>query len=102
MNRATLLKWWDGPVRSWLVSQLYGLWAIVVFAVSLEFASGSIHGFSSLAQFLLSEPFWFSVFMAIIIGVGPYARAKQGADRQANTVQLADGVTAVVTKPKAT
>ncbi len=73
----------DGPLRSWAVSQGYAVWSILTFGVTLAFSSGAIKDFHTLFAFVFSPQFGFSLFMALVLGIGPLARAKQGADRVA-------------------
>ena len=86
--------WLEGPARSWVVSQAYALWTIIVFALTFGFANGQIHDFPSLAFFLRESAF--PLFMGLVFGGGPYVRAKQGADRVANTLPVTTGGSAVV------
>ncbi len=78
MTRASLLLWLQGPVRSYVVSQAYGLWTLVVFGVTFGFSRGEIVDFASLVRFLDDPKTLFSIFMALVFGIGPYARARQG------------------------
>ena len=75
----------DGNLRSWAVSQAYSLWAMFVFGVGLEFSRGNITDFRSLYLFVSGPSFWFGIFMAVIFGIGPLARARQGAQRVSTT-----------------
>jgi hypothetical protein len=83
-----------GPAQSWSVSQGYAVWSILTFGVTLAFSSGVVKDFHTLFAFIFSSQFGFSLFMALVLGIGPYARAKQGADRVNNVNQPA-----VITPP---
>jgi hypothetical protein len=94
-----LEAWLVGPVKSWVVSQLYSAWSIFVFAASLALTQGLLHGWQSFFDWLLTISFPF--FLALVLGIGPYARAVQGANRLQNTVTLDDGRTAIIVSPPA-
>jgi hypothetical protein len=85
------------PVKSWVVSNGYVSWSVIVYAVASGAMSASFHNFPTFGEWLVSQAFPF--FMAIVFGVGPLVRAKQAQERLANTVSLDNGVTAVINRP---
>lgn len=93
-----LTAWLEGPARSWIVSQAYALWGAIVCAEGIGYALGPAHGgyndWPSLVTF--NSHAWFGVALAFFFGIGPYVRAKQGADRIASTVPLAGGGSAIM------
>lgn len=74
----------NGPARSWVVSNAYALWSIIVFAVGLGFTEGKISSFTTLGAYLHDAAF--PLFMALIFGLGPYARARQAVVAQTSIV----------------
>jgi hypothetical protein len=87
-----------GPLRSYAVSQLHGLQAIAIYAVVDGYARGSFNGWGNFLPFLVSPATTFAIFMAVVFSVGPLVRAQQAQTALRNTVSLADGTTAVITK----
>lgn len=81
-------------VKAWLVSQCYALWSILVFAVTWGVTQGQIHGWQTFFEFLGASSF--SIFVALVFGIGPYARGAEASSRISNTVPVLGGGSAVL------
>ena len=92
MTKVSPASW--AEIKAWLVSQLYALWSILVFAVTWGVTQGQIHGWQTFFAFL--EASSFSVFVALVFGIGPYARGAEARSRSQNTVPLEGGGSAVL------
>jgi hypothetical protein len=95
----TVLGWWTSnipaSVRSFVISSALGLQSTTVAAIAVGYALGLCGTFGATMHFLATA--WWGICLGTFFGVGPYYRARQGAVAAANTVQLPDGATAVVT-----
>jgi len=81
-------------LQAWLVSQGYALWSIVVFAVAWGVTNGLVHDWTTFFMFLKAASF--SVFIALVFGIGPYARGLKASTQVSNTVPLQGGGSAIL------
>jgi len=92
-----LLAQWNAvpsPIREWLISQSFALWTVVVFAVTWGFTNAEFHDWPTFFAFLRESSF--PLFIALVFGIGPYARSVQARKADANTVPVESGGSAIL------
>ncbi len=84
-------------IKSAAVSFALGLWTTLLGAAGIAFAEGSLATPALTWSWLQTH--WWGILIGFLVGGATSAtyRAQQAKTRVANTVQLGDGTTAVVT-----
>lgn len=79
-------------IRSFLISQLLGIWSMTVAAVGIGWSLGPNNGgfndWPTFVQFLSHA--WFGIMLGVFFGIGPYFRAKQGSDAATKALKGSD------------
>ena len=84
-----MTTWNAAAIQAFLISQAYQAWAVVVAVVTVGYSLGPAQGgFNDWPSFVtFASHAWFGVVIALVFGIGPYARAKQGGDAATTVVK---------------
>ena len=81
--------WNWGACRAYLISQGFQAWAVIVAVATVGYSLGPANGgYNDWPTFVtFASHAWFGVVIALVFGIGPYARAKQGGDAATTVIQ---------------
>lgn len=87
-----MTTWSWAAVQAYLVSQGYQAWSVVLAVATVGYSLGPANGgYNDWPSFVaFAGHAWFGVAIALVFGIGPYARAKQGGDAATTVVKGAN------------